>query len=222
MGVRRFFAALCLGLALAVPVAHASPQSPENVTELVAAVKDTYSNATSVRADFVQVVRNKALGTEDRQRGRLAFEKPRKVRVEMGFPVQQIFVSDGKTLWAYSVKDKQAMQTPDLGDASAGVGIPIEDLARIDELFTVKLLPEKPQKPSYTVELVPKKPGPFKSMQLTVSKNKYVLQDLVLVDQMDNVTEMSFTMVRMNQDIPDSEFTFVAPAGVQVIKTGSR
>lgn len=220
MGIRRFFAALSLGFALAIPAVHASPQNPENIAELVSAVKQTYSNATSVRADFVQVVRNKALGTEDRQRGKIAFEKPRKVRVEMGVPVQQVFVSDGKTLWAYSVKDKQVMETPDAGGQAASAGIPIEDLARIDELFNVTLLPEKPAKPSHTIQLVPKKPGAFKSMQLTLSKQKYVLQDLVLVDQLDNVTEMSFSMVRMNQDIPDSEFTFTPPAGVQVLKAG--
>ena len=37
---------------------------------------------------------------------------------------------------------------------------------------------------------------------------------------MDNVTEMNFTMVLMNKDIPDVEFTFVAPPGVQVVKAG--
>lgn len=219
MGVRRWILTLCLGFSLAVPVVHAAPQSYATTGELVVAVKETYKNTSSVRAEFVQVVRNKAMGTEDRQRGRISFERPRKVRVEMGLPVQQVFVSDGKTLWAYNVRDKQVMETPDLGSGSASVGLPIEELGRIDELFDVTLLPDKGARPSYTVQLVPKKQGPFKSMRLTLSKS-LTLQDLVLVDQLDNVTEMNFSMVRMNQDIPDTEFTFVAPPGVQVIKAG--
>jgi outer membrane lipoprotein-sorting protein len=70
------------------------------------------------------------------------------------------------------------------------------------------------------VKLVPKKPGAFKSVQLTLSKQKYVVQDLVLVNQLDDVTTMNFTTVRMNGDVPDSEFTFVAPPGVTVVKNG--
>lgn len=212
-------------LASVVPASFAAPPTPAStsgaqptVADVVAGVKATYKSASSVRADFTQVVRSVAMGTEDRQRGKIAFEQPRKIRVEMGQPISAVFVSDGRTLWSYSVKDKQVLETPELGTGS--MGISLDDLGRIDELFNVTLLPERPSKPGHTVQLTPRQAGAFKSLQLTVSKQKYVLQDLVLVDQMDNVTEMNFTMVRLNGDIPDSDFVFVAPPGVQVIKAG--
>ncbi len=217
--------ALAVSPVLVVPaVLAASPSgstaAQPTVSEIVAGVKSTYKSASSVRAEFTQVVRSKTMGTEDRQRGRISFEQPRKIRVEMGQPVTAVFVSDGRTLWSYSVKDKQVLETPEIG--SGGMGISLEDLGRIDELYNIVLMPERSSKPGHTVQLTPRKPGAFKSLQLTVTKQKYVLQDLVLVDQMDNVTEMSFTGVRMNGDIPDSEFSFVAPPGVQVIKAGGR
>ncbi len=202
------------------PTAAGAQAAQAAVGDVVAGVKATYRGASSVRADFTQVVRSTVMGTEDRQRGRIAFEQPRKIRVEMGQPVSAVFVSDGRTLWSYSVKDKQVLETPELGGGA--MGISLEDLGRIDELFNIVLLPEKPSKPGYTVQLTPRQSGAFKSLQLTVSKQKFVLQDLVLVDQMDNVTEMNFSLVRMNGDIPDNEFTFVPPAGVQVIKAGGR
>lgn len=221
------FTALILGLALAAPVVHANPAvattttttaSPRSVTELVDAVEATYAGATSIRADFLQVDKSKALGTEIRQRGRILLERPRKVRVDMGLPVTQTYVSDGTTQWAYSVKDKQVYQSQDLG-GSGGMGILLEDLSRLGDLFDVTILPETPEtKQSVVVKLVPKQPGAFKSLQLTLSKQKYGLQELVLVNQMDDVTQMTFTNVVMNKDIPDAEFSFVAPPGVKVVK----
>jgi outer membrane lipoprotein carrier protein len=223
--MKRTFTALILGLALLAPaVGKAGSAEPSNVTELISAVEATYGSASSIRADFTQVQKSVATGTETRSHGHLSAERPRKLRIEsgeMGQPIQQTIVSDGKTLWVYTTKDKQVIQMPETGDSN-GMGILLEDLGKIGQLFDVTLVPQVPAtKPSYTVQLVPKTPGAFKSVKLTMSKQKYVVQDLEIVNQMDDVTQMSFTMVRMNQDIPDTEFNFVAPPGTNVVKTGA-
>ncbi len=215
-------AALVLSAGLFVPVAFAASPPPAaaaatpEATAVVAALKSTYKSTSSVRAEFTQVVRNTAMGTEDRQKGRISFEQPKKIRVEMGAPTTAVFISDGHTFWSYSVKDKQAFEAPELGGGS--VGLSLEDLSRIDELFDVAVLPEKPGAVTHTLRLSPKQAGAFKALELTVTKQKYVLQSLLLVDQMDNETSLSFTAVRLGEDIPDKEFAFVAPPGVQVIK----
>jgi chaperone LolA len=209
-------------LIVLAPAVHASPDGPATVAEVVAAVKSTYKDTKSVRADFLQVRHDKALGTDDKQRGRISIERPRKVRIEMGFPMETAVVSDGTTLWVYNVKAKQVMETPEIASAG-GMGVLLEDLGKLDELYNVSLAPEtSPPKPSYTVQLSPKQGqgSAFKSLQLTLSKQKYMLQNLTIVDPLDNVTEMSFTGVRLNTDIPDSEFVFVPPPGVSVMKTG--
>ena len=126
-------------------------------------------------------------------------------------------ISDGKTLWVYSVTTKSALETPDAGQGTE-MGTLLEDLTRLDEVFEVTLMDDK-SKPSHTVKLVPRKAGNFKSITLTLSKQKYLLQEIVLTDQLDNVTEMDFLNLRFNQDVPDSEFVFVPPAGVQVVKS---
>jgi outer membrane lipoprotein-sorting protein len=71
------FTALFLGMVLVAPMASASPENPANLTELVDAVEATYGGATSIRAEFVQVDKSASLGTEVRQRGRIAIERPR-------------------------------------------------------------------------------------------------------------------------------------------------
>ena len=214
---------MALGLFAVRPTgaALASPDAPVKADEAIASVERTYATATSIRADFLQVDRSGAMGTETRKRGRLSLERPRKMRIEMGMPMEQAFVSNGKTIWTYSVKEKQVLELPELSDGE-GMGVLLEDLGRIGEVFDVTLVPEKPPgKPSYTVKLKPKKPGAYKSVELTFSKQKHVLQDLVLVSQMDDVTQMSFTMVKLNGDIPDAEFTFVPPPGTKIVKPGA-
>ena len=44
--------------------------------------------------------------------------------------------------------------------------------------------------------------------------------DLILTDAMGSVTEMHFTLVRIDTEVSDAEFEFVPPPGVQVIKAG--
>jgi len=214
------FTALLALVCIARPAA-ASPENPVTTAELVAAVKSTYQNVSSVRADFTQTVTNPAMGVNDRQRGKISIEKPRKIRVDLGVPLQSSVVSDGRTLWIYSVAQKQVVETPEVAGAGSDVGVLLDDLARMDELYEVTLVDDKPPKPTHTVKLVPRAKGNFKSIQLTLSRQKYVLQEVVLVDQLDNVTTMNYMNLRMNGDVPDSEFVFTAPSGVTVIKPGA-
>lgn len=216
--VLRLVCAPLLALVLTAPRAHASPENPETTAELVSAVKAAYTGVSSVRADFTQTVHNATMGTDEKQKGKISLEKPRKIRVEVGQPAQSMLVSDGKTLWVYNVASKSVLETPEVTEGS-DVGTLLDDLTRLDELFTVTVVDDKAGKTAHVVKLVPRKAGNYKSIQLTLSKQKYQLQELVLTDQLDNVTEMDFVNLRFNQDVPDSDFVFVAPAGVQVIKS---
>jgi outer membrane lipoprotein carrier protein len=227
VSIYKKFTTLLLGMALFAPLGRAAPEIPvaagaaPTVQEVVHGVEQAYGTATSIRAEFLQVDRSKALGTEVRQRGKISLERPRKLRIDMGTPVASSIVSDGKTMWIFTAKDKQVVEMPEMG-GSSGMSVLLEDFGRLGDLFNVTLMPDPvPGKASVTVQLVPKQAGAFKSLKLTLSKQKYVLQDLVLVNQLDDVTEMNFTAVRMNQDIPDAEFKFVPPPGVKVVKTGA-
>lgn len=200
------------------PLAAAAPEA-DTVEAVVAGVKSTYQGVQSIKADFTQTVTNAAMGAEMHQRGKISLERPRKMRIEVGVPMESVVVSDGKTLWVYSVASKSVTQTPEVGDGGE-IGALLEDLAKLDELFDIKLVEDKPPKATQTVSLAPHKAGTFKSLQLSLLRQKFTLTDLVLVDQFDTVTAMSFTNVKLNADLADSDFVFTPPAGVQVIKSG--
>lgn len=207
------------GLVVVAPPVHAAGE--QTAADVVSGVKAAYKDVQSIRADFTQVRKDAVLKTEDKQRGKLSLKRPRKMRFEFVHPKPSLFVTDGRTLWIYNAELNQVIEQPDLGAEGSGMGILLDDLSRLDELFEVTLVPEdRGPRLYHTLRLVPRKTGSFKSLELNVTKQKYLLQDLMLVDVMDNVTEMHFTGVRLNQDVPDSEFTFVAPVGAQVIRTG--
>ncbi len=188
--------------------------------DVVAGVKAAYKDVQSIRADFTQVRRDAITKAEDKQRGKLSLKRPRKMRFEFTHPKPSLFVTDGQTLWIYNPEIKQVIEQPDLG-GGGGMGVLLDDLSRLDEMFIVTLLPEeKGPRPDYVLDLVARQPSAFKSLQLTLSKQKFLLQDLVLTDSMNNVTELHFSSVRLNSDVADSEFTFVAPPGSQVVKAG--
>lgn len=198
-----------------VPVT--SPADPTTVDQLVAAVQTTYKSVTTIRADFMQTAKNPMTGVEEKLHGRIALERPRKMRIEFGVPMKQAVVSDGVTQWLYSADQKQVIVQKDLG-GSTGVAQLLDDLGRLGELFDVAMAPAaNPPKPFHVVTLKPKQPGSVKSVVLALTKQKYVLQDLTIVDATDSTTKMSFTMVRLNGDIPDLEFNFKAPVGTTVV-----
>jgi len=209
---------LALGLALAVPLpSDASPSDPQTVEEVVGAVQGTYKGVNTLRAEFTQTAKNPLTGIEEKVRGRIALERPRKMRLEMGLPVKEAVVTDGNLQYLYSAESKQVIVQKDLGTA-AGVTELIENLSNLGTMFDAVLAPPAtPAKPFHVVTLKPKKPLGFKSLELTLTKQKYQIQELVVVDQADGVTRMNFTMVRTNVEIPAVEFTFKAPPGVTVV-----
>lgn len=200
------------------PFAQASPENP-TLPEIIQGVKDTYKAVNTIRADFTQVRTDPVTRQKDQQKGKLALKRPRKMRFDFLQPTQQSFVTDGKTLWIYDASKKQVIEQADMGAGSSGMGVLLDDLSKLDELFTSTLVPEDKPKLTHTIHLIPKQAVLFQSLDLTISKQKYVLQDLLLVDTMGTQTELHFSAVRMNVDVPDSEFVFVAPSGVSVIKT---
>lgn len=206
--------ALVLSLGGFVDVARASAAT--TVDEIVAGVQSTYKNVSSVRANFVQTTRNPITGKDEKKSGRILMERPRKMRIEVGMPMESAVVSDGATLWIYAAAQKQVIVQKETS-TGAGLGVLLDDLGRLAELFDVSVTNQSAVSTVHTVNLVPKTAGQYKSVQITFTKDKYLLQELVLVDQTDGRTEMDFTGIVMGGDIADTNFSFKAPAGVTVV-----
>jgi outer membrane lipoprotein carrier protein len=216
----RCIAALALGVALLAPrlVAAGPAADPTTLPEIIAAVQTTYAGVTAIRADFQQTVKNPMTGVEEKDRGRIQLERPRKVRLELGFPLKNAVVTDGTTQWIYAAEQKQVVVQKLLGTGS-GVEQLIDNLAKLSDLFDVTLVAAPtPPKPVYQLALKPKTAGALKELDISLKRNTYHLQDLAMIDVSGNVTRMSFTGMVLGGDIPDVQFTFKAPPGVTVVQ----
>jgi outer membrane lipoprotein carrier protein len=220
VGLRRALLSVLVGFTFLIPLSQASSDAPSTPQEVVAGVAAAYKVVNTVKADFTQIRTDPVTGQKDTEKGHLSLKRPKKMRFDFVSPQPRTFVTNGKTLWIYDPTSKQVIEQEDLG-GNSGMGVLLDDLSKLDDLFTTTLLPDdKPPKPTVTLHLVPKKDGVFQSLDLTLTRQKYVLQDLDLVDPMGAHTEMHFANVRFDVDVPDTDFDFVPPPGVQVVKAG--
>lgn len=225
---RRLVLALALAAApaLALQVSPAAAQEapePATVPELVKALEATYKDVSSLRADFVQVVRSPVAG-EQRQRGKVQVKKPRKARWDFVSEPQSHFITDGKQMWLYTPASKQVIVMNDLSQAGgADIGVLLDDLGKLDQKFNLKLLAGggADRTRSYVVEASPKDANAkFKKVELAISRKKYMLERVTITGTMGEVTELTFSGIKLNTPMQDAEFSFTAPAGVQVINSG--
>jgi outer membrane lipoprotein carrier protein len=193
--------------------------SPE-VLAVVQAVEDTYRDVDILQAHFEQTVT--AMGQTREDQGEVLLSRPRKMRWDFTGPTGSLFVTDGTYMWVYMKHLKQAYKYEDLGEAATSVApIELSDLGSLRDKFTVVLAPESGRKSSLILILTPKETGkyPFKEVRLELT-NKYVLKTISVTDTLDNLTELRFTKVKFNPDVPDSMFSFEPPPDVEVIEAG--
>lgn len=215
--------ALSLGLVGPALSAQGEDADPQTVEELVTQVQAAYTDVTSLRADFVQVTRSATMG-EQKQRGKVSLERPKKMKWDSALQGGPVFITDGQRMWLYTPAEKQVLVYDDLSQAGgAGMFDLLNGLNNLSEYFEVALDPADAAKErkNITAVLTPREAdSQFKQIRLVFSKKKYEIQQITTVDAFGVETEISFTAIKLNQDIPDEEFTFEAPKGVEVINAG--
>lgn len=204
--------------------AMAQVAEPTTVKEIVSQVEATYKNVQSLKADFVQVSRSAAMGEGEKQRGRIQLMRPRLMRWDFTQPEARLFVTDGRTMWVYSPSEKQVFVTEDLGTDAGGVDQLLSTLENLEEFFEVKLIdvPTAGERRVHVLELSPRKASGFKRLRIELTRGKYEIERLIIVDAFDNETEMSFSNLKLNAPIASTEFTFQAPAGTQVVRADGK
>lgn len=202
--------------------AAADAGEPATVTDLVKAVEDAYKDVQTLRADFVQVTRSSSMGEGEKQRGRVQLARPRKMRWDFTQPESKLFVTNGTTIWVYTPADKQVFVSDDLGGSDGGMDSLLSNLENLDQFFDVSIVDRQggADHHSYVLKLSPKGgQAQFKSLRIELSRKRYDLEKLVIVDAFDNETELTFTNLKVNPALSEGDFSFTVPAGIQVVRS---
>lgn len=218
---------LALGTLLLAPTPPAprltvSAAAAPDVDEVVDKVEAACARVEDLTARFQQTATNRALGAIQEASGQFLMKRPGKMRWEYQTPEPRLFVTDGKTLWAYSPADRQVV-TQEVGQAFAS-RVPLSFLAgdcRLRREFTLTVVENAATRGStrfMILDLRPKHPeAGIARLLLEVNLQTYLIERITLFDAAGNTTVIALTHLKLNSGLGDQQFEFTPPAGVTVV-----
>ena len=202
---------------LATTLATASP-APD-VHAVAQAVDERYNHLRSLQAEFVEIYRG--AGMERTESGTLWLKKPGKMRWEYRSPRDKLFLSDGEDAWFYVPGERQVRRTAvkKLDDLRSPLAFLLGKTKLEKELQGLSLAPDVAPLAAGDMVLrgIPKSLADRVSqVLLEITPERWISR--ILIEEVDgSVTDYRFTNQKENVDIPNRQFQFAVPDGVEVI-----
>jgi len=210
-----FFLALLLAL---VPT-QASTKG-QQLNDLVDGVERSFARMNDFDADFVQIDQN-PLNRKHEASGHLYLMRPRKMRWEYKKPEEELFVSDGKTVYFYVPADKQVSKEPvkEAFDDRMPLAFLLGRSNLRSEFTQFELLNTKPfLEGTMVVRMYPKRKTDINDVVMEVDPANYQIRRLLLSHSDGSQREFYFSNTRTNTGTKGDFFDFKVPAGVQVVQ----
>jgi chaperone LolA len=176
---------------------------------------------SSLQGHFQQVIKSEAGRQLQSCTGKMWLKKPGQFRWEVLGNEPRLIVADGKKVWDYD-KDLEQVTIQKLNKAqtAAPIFFLTGDVNSLDADFKVKKLPLVDghclKNSEGCFELHPKNSeGSFQWIKIGFKAK--TLNEMELLDQLGQVSVFSFKQVQLNANIPDSQFHFTPPKGVDVL-----
>lgn len=198
------------------------PTEDAELTALVTKIEAHYDSVRAFEAEFVQTFERRLIRRTMEESGRVKVKKPGRMRWEYQSPEEKLFITDGEKTYFYLPQEKQVM----ISHASGGLmtmaeGSPFELLAgnaQLTDTFDYFWSSSEPVLDGEVIELIPlKRQDSFEKVELEVAPKTGQIRRIVLIDAQSNRTEFQFRAMEENREIPDSQFRFAVPAGVEVV-----
>lgn len=217
------FSAVLLGgtLGFSTLASAEAPSQPGNGVQASqqgeALMKRFFTQVKTLQADFRQTVENDQGRVVRQAAGQVEISRPGKFRWVYGSPEPQEIVADGEKLWVYDKDLEQVTIRPlssALGNTPAALiagrnvlpqNYRIRELGQRDGLYWVELLPKQAE-------------HGFRRIAMGLANDAMLLHSLELSDDFGQTTRLSFYNARVNKPISASQFAFVPPPGVDVLK----
>jgi outer membrane lipoprotein carrier protein len=185
----------------------------EDASALIQRVEARYAEIEVIDAKFQQRTASSIYG-EDIQQGSVTLKRPMKMRWDFG---DKQFIMDGKTLWVYSIPDKQVLRYDTSGGPVDPMYSLLGSLDKLGALFDAALVQSDSN--GHVLDLTPKGEAEFKKVRLELSE-ALLLKKVSVTNPMGDPVELVFSEVKMGGDASDAQFTFKAPEGVEVVDIG--
>lgn len=170
----------------------------------------------SLQGKFVQTTYDKQGVEQEKSEGEFMLMRPGKFYWKTTSPMQQLLVSNNKTIWLYDPDLETVNQrefTEDLQETPAL--LLSADIAQLRKNFSVASDSKDIGVEKYT--LTPKvTAGLFQSLTLVFKKGQ--LSEFSLQDGLGQTTRCELIEVQRNKSLPEEKFYFIPPEGVEVLK----
>ena len=204
----------------------AQPSGADSAQALAASIQGRYEQIKDFRADFTHTYEGGVLRKKTVERGQMAIRKPGRMRWTYTSPEQKVFVSDGVKLYSYVPADKQVyVATVPTGDDASTPAMFLAGKGHLTRDFTVSPVPEPAGAPagSTAIKLTPlRTEREYETLVLVVDRQSLQWRMLITTDRQGGTSTFAFTNLRENAGVPDREFVFSIPRGVDVITDAGR
>jgi len=189
------------------------------VHELAGKVDRHYDHMRTLEAQFTETY--KGAGMNRTESGTLLLKKPGRMRWDYDQPHPKLFLTDGNTAWFYVPGEQQVRRTPvkQLEDLRSPLRYLLGKTKLEKELDGLSLAPDSRPLTSGDVVLRGVPRGLRERVAQTLLEvTADGLISRIVVEELDgSVTEFRFLRQRENVEIPDQQFHFVPPSGVEVV-----
>jgi outer membrane lipoprotein carrier protein len=192
----------------------------QSLPDIVAGVERLFARMNDYSSDFVQISKD-VLNRRQEAAGHLYLKRSRMARWEYTSPEEQLFVSNGKTVYFYVPADKQVNReaVKDTLDDRIPLMFLLGRSNLSDEFTKFELLPTKPfLTGTKVVRMTPKRKTDLKELIMEVDPQSYFIRRLSLEHMDGSRSEFIFSNIRTNTGLKAEQFEFKVPPGVQVVE----
>ena len=180
-----------------------------------------FQDVATLRADFVQTVRDEMIGTNSTSRGEFLQQRPNRFAMRWRDPAGDVILSDGSWLWVYlpSSAPNQVVKAA-ITSGSRSPDVVAEFLERPRERFVISYLRTDPvgNRPADILSFVPRQSGgPYRRVLLWIDRQDNLPHQVEITEASGAVRRVTFDRVRINAALPASAFAFRPPAGARVV-----
>ncbi len=214
----RLAAAAMVGASLAL-----APAPQRSAGEILDGAVAAFGRARTLRADFVQYVRDPMLGGSDTSSGEFLRQSPGKFAFRWRHPSGDVILADGRTLWAYlpSSAPGQAVRSDLTGRPGESADVLAEFLDEPRERFLVTYVRADSvgARAADVLSLVPRQPGtlPYSRVLIWVDRADSLVRRADVSEGSGATRRIVLDNLRVNVAIPASAFVFRVPKGVRVV-----
>jgi outer membrane lipoprotein carrier protein len=190
---------------------------------LAKSLQDRYQGIHDFSADFVHSYRGGVLRTQTRERGTVSVKKPGRMRWVYVSPERKEFVADGLKIYSYIPEDRQVIVSSVPPDNQATTpALFLAGKGDISRDFTA-VYADGAAPGTVALKLTPRKSEPeYEYLVVTLDPATLQIRALTTRDRQGGESALTFSNLKENRGIPDKEFAFRIPRGVDVITDGTR